>query len=414
MAVAVPTSSTDDVNFPCSAVDRASLPADFDVQSQVPRLVKPVTQCVGETPRGFCLEVFAKHAQFTAAVRRALPCSFGVGYGCSATSRAPIVHADLLSPAGLALCASWAREELCLWVHIRCPSTVFPIAHKAHLSPLGDDASAVLSLTRQLIKHCDDTSTPWSLECRERSLFWQDEWASSLPSLTVNMCQFGHTHRSPVRLATRHPDAFRHLAIPCQHVHVSTATTTNRVPPEVVAAFYDAVGTAILGFLRFPPLAPGPTPLHLAQVAAGLQPRRSHLCLVPEFKCIANVRLPELPPLQDGKLKHELVVGDVCVPAGSKHLLPGSQRGKDGQGASAAVGGSDSPFCGPSLPHPKLTTASTSAAHSFSPKLSKLSMVTSSETGRPNPQKVSAASCVDTNQDVFEGWPRSKCSSGGI
>ena len=414
MAVAVPTSSTDDVNFPCSAVDRASLPADFDVQSQVPRLVKPVTQCVGETPRGFCLEVFAKHAQFTAAVRRALPCSFGVGYGCSATSRAPIVHADLLSPAGLALCASWAREELCLWVHIRCPSTVFPIAHKAHLSPLGDDASAVLSLTRQLIKHCDDTSTPWSLECRERSLFWQDEWASSLPSLTVNMCQFGHTHRSPVRLATRHPDAFRHLAIPCQHVHVSTATTTNRVPPEVVAAFYDAVGTAILGFLRFPPLAPGPTPLHLAQVAAGLQPRRSHLCLVPEFKSIANVRLPELPPLQDGKLKHELVVGDVCVPAGSKHLLPGSQRGKDGQGASAAVGGSDSPFgasaavggsdspfCGPSLPHPKLTTASTSAAHSFSPKLSKLPMVTSSETGRPNPQKVSAASCVDTNQDVF-------------
>ena len=202
-------------------------------------------------------------------------------------------------------------------------------------------------------------------------------------------------------LATRHPEAFRHLAIPCQHVHVSTATTTNRVPPEAVAAFYDAVGTAILGFLRFPPLAPGPTPLHLAQVAAGLQPRRSHLCLVPEFKCIANVRLPELPPLQDGKLKHELVVGDVCVPAGSKHLLPGSQRGKDGQGASAAVGGSDSPFCGPSLPHPKLTTASTSAAHSFSPKLSKLPMVTSSETGRPNPQKVSAASCVDTNQDVF-------------
>ncbi|CAE7487060.1 ubiad1 [Symbiodinium natans] len=152
-----------------------------------------------------------------------------------------------------------------------------------------------------------------------------------LRCLLILMCK--------ARLATRHPEAFRHLAIPCQHVHVSTATTTNRVPPEAVVAFYDAVGTAILGFLRFPPLAPGPTPLHLAQVAAGLQPRRSHLCLVPEFKCIANVRLPELPPLQDGKLKHELVVGDVCVPAGSKHLLPGSQRGKDGQGASAAVGG---------------------------------------------------------------------------
>ena len=149
-----------------------------------------------DRPREFCIEVFAKHAQFTSKVRDSLPSSFGVGFGCSAKSAAPVVHVDLLSPGGLALCASWAREPMCKWVHIRCPTSIFPILHRAHSSSEPDTAPSILTFIQQLVKHCRDAETGWSIECRERSSFWTHAWAAALEHVVVNLCQFGHGSKS--------------------------------------------------------------------------------------------------------------------------------------------------------------------------------------------------------------------------
>ena len=168
-------------------------------------------------PACFCLEVFAKHAQLTAHIRRSMPSSLAVGFGCAAQSSAPVVHIDLLSPGGLALCASWAREPLCKWVHIRVPTSAFPILHGSFTLEPHPEEAAYLHFMRQLVKHCDDTETPWSIECRARSRFWQQDWPSKLTQVQVNLCQFGHDHRCPVVLATSHAFVFVGIAGKCNH-----------------------------------------------------------------------------------------------------------------------------------------------------------------------------------------------------
>ena len=161
----------------------------------------------------FCLEVFAKQAQLTAHIRRSMPSSLAVGFGCAAQSNAPVVHIDLLSPGGLALCASWAREPMCKWVHIRVPTSAFPILHSSHVSEPHQEQANYLHFMRQLVKHCDDTDTPWSIECRARSCFWNLDWPLELTQVQINLCQFGHDHRCPVLLASSRASAFAALGL---------------------------------------------------------------------------------------------------------------------------------------------------------------------------------------------------------
>ena len=263
-----------------------------------------------------------------------MPSSLAVGFGCAAQSSAPVVHVDLLSPGGLALCASWAREPLCKWVHIRVPASVFPILHGSHAVEPHPDHARYLYFMRQLVKHCDDTETPWSLECRARSSFWHQEWASTLLHVQINLCQFGHAHRCPIVIATSHASAFAHIQGKCNHVHASVHKPA-AVKATTLQAFYKAVSGSILGYLGFSPDSCSLSTLHQAQISLGLQPRKFPLALVPEFKYRVVVHLASMPSLLDGKLCHDLCLPHMVIPAGSK-LLAGPENGGMGRCPTSA------------------------------------------------------------------------------
>ena len=129
-------------------------------------------------------------------------------------------HINLLSPEGLALCASWAREPLCKWVHIHVPTSAFPILHSSHASEPHSEQASYLRFMQQLVKHCDDADTPWSIECRARSASGVRIGQQKLLQVQVNLCQFGHAHRCPVLLATSHASAFQSITGKCNHAHV--------------------------------------------------------------------------------------------------------------------------------------------------------------------------------------------------
>ena len=266
-----------------------------------------------------------------------MPSSLAVGFGCAAQSSAPVVHIDLLSPGGLALCASWAREPLCKWVHIRVPTSAFPMLHSSHASEPHPEQASYLRFMQQLVKHCDDTNTAWSIECRARSCFWHQEWAAKLSQVQVNLCQFGHTHQCPVLLATSRAPAFKGITGKCNHVHKSVRKPV-ALNPQVLNAFYAALGDAILRTLGFSPTPCALSPLHQAQISLGLQPRKFSACLVPEFQHRLVVDLHEQPPLQEGKLALDLCLPHVTIPAGSK-LLVGPDNGGMGQGFPSRASG---------------------------------------------------------------------------
>ena len=322
-------------------------------------VLTPLAQASAPNPHAcFCLEVFAKHAQLTAHIRRGMPSSLAVGFGCAAQSSAPVAHVDLLSPGGLALCASWAREPLCKWVHIRVPASAFPILHSSHAVEPHPDQARYLYLIRQLVKHCDDTETPWSIECRARSSFWQQEWASVLPHVQINLCQFGHEHRCPIVLATSRASAFASIAGKCSHVHASVHKPT-AVKATTLHAFYEAVGSSILGFLGFSPHPCALSTLHQAQISLGMQPRKFPLALVPEFKYRVVVNLASVPSLLDGKLSHDLCLPHMVIPAGSK-LLAGPEKRGMGQCPTIALQPSSGAQPSSCAPHTSITQPSSS------------------------------------------------------
>ena len=153
-------------------------------------------------PLQFCIEVFAKRAELTAAVRQVLPNSFGVGAGCDAHTRAPVIPIDVLSCSGQALCLSWVREPGCLWVHVRCPRAIFPIGHASHhveCAP-GPQAFALINFLKCLVKHCRDTNTSWSVEAPSRSLLWEHCSHVALGERVQIK-----PYRSPVTIATSRP-----------------------------------------------------------------------------------------------------------------------------------------------------------------------------------------------------------------
>ena len=349
----------------------------------------------------FCLEVFAKQAQLTAHIRRSMPSSLAVGFGCAAQSNAPVVHIDLLSPGGLALCASWAREPMCKWVHIRVPTSAFPILHSSHASEPHQEQTNYLHFLRQLVKHCDDTDTPWSIECRARSCFWNLDWPLELAQVQINLCQFGHDHRCPVLLASSRASAFASISGKCNHKHASVHKPA-AVNAQVSNAFYAALGDSILRSLGFSPAPCTLSPLHRAQISLGLQPRKVAISLVPEFKHRLVVSLREQPPLMNGKLAHDLCLPHVLIPAGSK-LLVGPEKGGMGHGPPGA-GYPSQPYSSSSAPHTNCierhaplcgsdTSLSPSLSHldHVSPKATSVVVEATLTRGNPNPSILTMA-----------------------
>ena len=133
--------------------------------------------------------------------------------------------------------------------------------------------------------------------------------------------------RSPIRVATSNIRAFSELTGACLHRHASSATTA-AVTSEVTSAVNNALGSCVLRSLGFSPLPLGPSKLHLAQVAAGLQPRKAHINLVPEFRCQVQVYLNHKPPMMGNKLSQDIVLHSGRIPKGSKLLTNTCERGE--------------------------------------------------------------------------------------
>ena len=122
------------------------------------------------------MEIFARRASLCGCLRQKLPNSFAVGSGCSQTAAAPIIPIDVLTDGGQALCATWARESSCAWVHIRCPKSLFPHGK----SPLSSgDTERCMSVVQNLVKHCSAANTHWTIEAPARSSFWSTPFGKS-------------------------------------------------------------------------------------------------------------------------------------------------------------------------------------------------------------------------------------------
>ena len=247
-----------------------------------------------------------------------LPSSFAVGKGCSQAAVAPIIPIDILSQGGLALCASWVREPLCAWVHIRCPRSIFPSGARASFSATSDTERCIYTIS-QLLEQCKDSETPWTIEASARSTFWATDLGKELlaSSFLVDLTSFGSSARCLMRLASSLPTVLQSCT------QLADPSTTRVSFDAALGKFYRALASSMLSHLQvseasFPSLA-------AAQVATGLQPRKPALTPVPEFKRFVQVAVPHRPALDSkGKLLHELRVHDTVVPAGSKLMTPSS------------------------------------------------------------------------------------------
>ena len=247
-----------------------------------------------------------------------LPSSFAVGKGCSQAAVAPIIPIDILSQGGLALCASWVREPLCAWVHIRCPRSIFPSGARASFSATSDTERCIYTIS-QLLEQCKDSETPWTIEASARSTFWATDLGKQLlaSSFLVDLTSFGSSAKCLMRLASSLPTVLQSCT------QLADPSTTRVSFDAALGKFYRALASSMLSHLQvseasFPLLA-------AAQVATGLQPRKPALTPVPEFKRFVQVAVPHRPALDSkGKLLQELRVHDTVVPAGSKLMTPSS------------------------------------------------------------------------------------------
>ncbi|CAE7225449.1 RE2 [Symbiodinium sp. CCMP2592] len=271
----------------------------------------------------FCVEVFARRACLCGCLRMGLPNSFAVGKGCSQAAAAPVVPMDILSPGGLALCASWAREPSCAWVHIRCPRSIFPNRQKSP-HPSCDNADRCVYAISQLLKHCNDTETPWTVEAASRSSFWTTDLGKSLinSSVDIDLSAFGSPTPGCIRFASSLPLVLRSCA------SLATASRQKSSTDVALGQLYRALASVMLEHLHV--RAPQVPPLAAAQVATGMQPRKFPLAPVPEFKRFVQIAVPQCPPLDSkNRLLTTLRVQDTVVPAGSKLVPPFSRLAAD-------------------------------------------------------------------------------------
>ena len=286
----------------------------------------------------FCLEICAKRAVLSGAMRTYLPGSFGVGLGVSPQIAAPVIRVDPLSTEGRALVAGWIAEPECAWVHIRCPRSVFPVLHSCHILPDSESAEAFISMFKSVTGLCNNAGIPWSFEAPARSSVWEHSVMRSLdfPRAQINLCQFGHPFRAPLVLACSVSGVFDALARKCEHKHASSFQRVDASPFERKGCIALAA-TCIAEHLRLKPFVPSISSNQAAQVMTGLQPRKLPFRAMPEYKCV--LRLGHVPrPALDAKqcLKQDLVVRGMTIPAGSKLLPPSFFQTGDRLGKASA------------------------------------------------------------------------------
>ena len=170
---------------------------------------------VNVNDRTFCIEIFARRASLCGYLRTVLPSSFAIGRGCSQASAAPIVPIDILSPGGLALCASWLREPDCAWVHIRCPAAIFPKRTLNSQLP-SQEVERCIHTFYQLLKHCKDTDTRWTVEAPSRSSFWTTSLGRDLEACAVDidLSRFALAARGHIRFASSCPEVLAGVGQP--------------------------------------------------------------------------------------------------------------------------------------------------------------------------------------------------------
>ena len=326
--------------------------------------MEPVGGSAAESAAKFCLEICAKRAVLSGAMRTYLPGSFGVGLGVSPQIAAPVIRVDPLSTEGRALVGGWIAEPECAWVHIRCPRSVFPVLHSCHLLPDNESAEAFISMFTCVRDLCDNACIPWSLEAPARSSVWEHSVMRNLevPRVQVNLCQFGHPFRTPLLLACSVSDVFDALAGRCEHKRASTFQRVDASPFERKGGI--AMAACIAKHLCLKPFAPSISSNQAAQVMTGLQPRKLPFRVMPEYKCV--LRLGQVPlPALDAKqcLKQDLLFRGMTIPAGSKLLPPsffqtGDRLGKasarvvDGNTLDSSEMASDLRLPDPKLPKP--------------------------------------------------------------
>ena len=84
-----------------------------------------------------------------------------------------------------------------------------------------------------------------------------------------------------------------------------------------LSVFSKALAAAILRSLDV--AAPDEPALHGAQILAGSQPRKSKIAPVSEFKHVAMVVVASMPKVDTkGRLVQSLILGNTCIPEGSK------------------------------------------------------------------------------------------------
>ena len=285
----------------------------------------------------FCLEVCAKRAVLTGALRRFFPGSFGVGLGVSPHVAAPVIRANPVSAEGRALIADWVSEPECAWVHIRCPRSIFPVEHSSHILPEGEGASDFLSLVDNLLSVCRRRCIPWSFEAPARSSVWDHAVIGRLKqsAVQVNLCHFGHVFRAPILLSCSLPGTFDSLSSRCEHQHISTFLKVDAAPAERKCCL--AMAECIANALQVQPQQPAMPANKAAQILSGLQPSKLPFRVMPEFKCVIKVGSISMPAL-DAKncLKSNLTVQGMTIPAGSKLLQPSFFEMGDRMGKAAA------------------------------------------------------------------------------
>ena len=326
--------------------------------------MEPVGGSAAASAAKCCLEIYAKRAVLSGAMRTYLPGSFGVGLGVSPQIAAPVIRVDPLSTEGRALVGGWIAEPECAWVHIRCPRSVFPVLHSCHLPPDNESAEAFISMFTCVRDLCDNAGIPWSLEAPARSSVWGHSVMRNLevPRVQVNLCQFGHPFRTPLLLACSVSDVFDALAGRCEHKHASTFQRVDASPFERKGGI--AMAACIPKHLCLKPFAPSISSNQAAQVMTGLQPRKLPFRVMPEYKCVFRLGQVPLPAL-DAKqcLKQDLLFRGVTIPAGSKLLPPsflqtGDRLGKasarvvDGNTLDSSERASDLRLPDPKLPKP--------------------------------------------------------------
>ena len=292
---------------------------------------------VSNTGACFCLEVCAKRAILSGAMRSYLPGSFGVGLGVSPHIAAPVIRVDPVSPEGRALLTSWVSEPECTWVHIRCPRSIFPVLHSCHLLPQPECAANFVTMVDCLLSACKLRGVPWSLEAPARSSVWDHSFFASMkPSaVQINLCHFGHAFRAPLLLASLQPQVFACLGRRCEHAHKSTFQRVDATPAERKCAA--ALAECIAFHLGLSPAHKTITANQAAQVLEGQQPSKLPFRIMPEFKCVLRAGIMPLPVLDSKQcLKQDLTVQGMCIPTGSKLLLPSFFKTGDRMGKAAA------------------------------------------------------------------------------